>query len=418
MVFHMSIHFLSLWLPFALCFAKCGSAATVPAPDQGVSAPPNLPVSFVRPAVDHAVTYAFWRGFGPKNGDRIKLTRHQNLVRETTKYLASKRDFEQASVTSYSNLTTNASVRGDFRGPREISGFTFWRRDKSDRGQFRYHLVKTDELRSIAGERCTMWRAEPIRRSRGEGTGVPRRACITSDGLVLYDAWFYSSGGVGEERTALTVERREVTPAEVLPPREALNFRSWTERAVARQAVPTGRPRNFELRMKQESSWKEPDRARFRGSNGWELWEEWSKGKLQRFRFYHSSSTLRAHASPDQLEIYFQPAPKVASWDSSTEPLDRKAERMVLGEECRWFNTTVNVSDYSRHECRAEDGLPLIVEEGGQGDDWSTLVAVFASRGKTDVNALMPPSSIMSWEAWGWPDLERPQRGADRSRRR
>lgn len=372
-----------------------------------MASPPNLPVTYTGPAVDHQVAYAFSRGWGPKGGDRITVWRHGNLIRQKTKYIGSKRDFDAAEVTDYSNLATGAAFQGVLRGPGERSGFTIWRRNETQPTRDRYLLVSTDGIRTIVGERCRIWRADPIAEKASISTGVKRRACITRDGVVLYDAWLYSSGEVAEERTALKVERRMVAASEVLPPKEAMNWGAWMARAKGLTPVSTPRPRNYDLLLKREGSWNDyPDTVRYRASDGWELVEESARAKLLRFHFYHSTSALRLRTSSSRLEISFSPAPKVGAWDAGTKPLDRDPPRKILGEECRWFNTTVNVSDYSRYECRSKDGIPLIVEEGREGGDEPTLTAVSVSREKTKVGDLMPPRGLLRWSKWGWPELE------------
>jgi hypothetical protein len=359
--------------------------------------------------VDHVVTYAFWRGFGPKGGDRITVWRHGAIVRQVTEYIGSKRDADPRSETIYSNFATGASISGTERGPDEPMGYTFWRENAKSRMQYRYELVRTAETKIFAGEHCTMWRADPLGERGGVFTGVPRRACITGDGVVLYDAWLYSSGGVAEERTAVRVERRRVAPKEVLPPKDALDWARWMVRAKTLEPKPTGRPANYDLTLTRNIpkliDWDGgADRIRNRASDGWMLAESWNRGQRRSFLLRHSSGGLSLSVA-ETLSISYYPKPKTPIWNNAVAL--KGAPRKVLGETCSGFNAAPNVSDYWRTECRSADGLPLIVDEDSWGNPAPTLTAVSLTRGKTRLRDLMPPAGMLNWTEWGWPELAR-----------
>jgi hypothetical protein len=373
----------------------------------------GVPVTYAHPAIDHVVTYDFWRGFGPKGGDRVTVWRHRSLLRQTTEFIGSKRPFDPPSETNYANLATGASASGTLRPRGQNSGFTFWRETEKTRGRYRYNLVKTAEQRTIAGERCTMWRADPIGKRGDVFTGVARRGCIASDGVVLYDAWLYTSGGVAEERTATKVRRRKVTLAEVLPPRDAMSWSAWLQRAASLRPRPTGRPDNYDVELRRKTSMDgpdDPDRIRNRASGGWQMGESWSGPRRIGFNLSHSSHGLRLTESSESLGIYFQPEPKVTPTGFGEKATNGQPGK-VLGEQCHWFDAAVNVSDYSRYECRSKDGLPLIVKENSWGNAKPPLIAVSLRRGKTRLRDLMPSRSTMSWAAWGWPELAGRQAG-------
>jgi len=376
---------------------------------QSVKAPNNLSVIYTRPAVDHVVTYSFWRGFGPKGGDRVAIWRHGALVRQKTEYIASKRASDPSEVISYSNLATGASAAGTLRGPREASGFTFWRETPESRERYRYQLVKTSERRLIVGETCTVWRADPLGAPGSVWTGVAHRGCVTDDGVVLYEAWLYRDGKVAEERTAIEVSRRHVAPSEVLPPRTALNWQAWFARARRLPRMATGRPANYDLRLQRTSSAQTGQAlevVRHRASDGWERRDRLLDGKLDQLTLDHSSGSLGISLNTTSFSIRYNPAhsPKRLGFG---EKATGDAPERVLGEECRWFNATVNFSDYSRFECRSTDGLPLMIKERSRGTVKPSLVAVAITRGRTRLRDLMPRSELLTWTAWGWPELDR-----------
>ena len=386
---------------------------TVPAPVDAepilveeVTAKAGLPVTYIRPTIDHVVTYNFTPYFSSKAGARLTYARRGHLVRQTTEYLTTRRPIDPPGQTNYSNLATNASAQGELRGPNEPSGFVIWREHEGKRPGDRYRLIKTEETQTIAGEHCAIWNAEPIVEKKGSRTGIQRRACIANDGVVLYDAWLYSSGGVGEERTAVKVERRKVALAEVLPPKDALNGRAWMALAASARPVETTRPRNFDVNLLRQPYWdKKTVRARRRGSDGWELSETWSNGEAQTFYLYHSSMALRFGITPERVDIDYTPDPKFSSWGSGTVPVTRMPPETVLGEQCSWFDAAVNVSDTTQLECRAADGLPLKTVSSSWGDNESTLIATSVSRGKTRLRDLLPPPALLRWQDWGWPEL-------------
>ena len=387
----------SIALLGAALLAACACSAARPgkAPEkEGLDTPPGLSVLYMNPAVDHVVTYSWWRGFGPKGGDRVTLRRHGPWVREDQELIGSKRPVDAALTTTYSNIATAASF-----GTGENRGFTLWN-GSSTTG--RYRLVRTSESKTIAGERCSIWRGEPIDPDRG----VDRRGCITDDGIVLYESWLYSSGEIADEQIALKVERRKVAAAEVLPPRNAMNWPAWLTGAGRLGSAPTGKPENYDVRLERSDGGAgRAEKLRYRGSGGWQSSEEWREGRLERFFLSHSSGRLWLHKVARQISISSDVRARPFPIGQGVEPIDRPAQR-ILGEDCRWFDTTVNVQDYSRHECRSADGLPLAIVEGGRGGGPSYR-AVSVSRGKTPLRDVMPPSGLLGWTRWGWPELDR-----------
>jgi hypothetical protein len=116
-------------------------------------------------------------------------------------------------------------------------------------------------------------------------------------------------------------------------------------------------------------------------------------------------ATIFSNVATAQLSIAAAPLSEGACPLFKVEPIDRPAGQ-VLGEPCRWFDTTVGVADYSRLECRSGDGLPLAVVESRRGSRQS-YIAVSLSRGRTRPGDMMPPPGLLDWASWGWPQLAR-----------
>ena len=198
-----------------------------------------------------------------------------------------------------------------------------------------------------------------------------------------------------------------MAPAQVRPPQNLLDWRTWLARLGNAPPSSTGRPSNYDLKFGLSRSEDMPKTAtRMRAAAGWEMTEARSEnGKLGSFGLYHSSGRLRLSVSANQMSIQFDPAAKPGDPTLGTAPTKGPTKR-ILGETCRPINTTVNVFDYSKIECRSADGLPLEIDE----DSWgmrTTRVATSLTRGRTSAAEMKPPPGILSWTRWGWPELDR-----------
>lgn len=385
----------------ALLAAETALAAPRSAADANVTPPAGSSPIYTRPAVDHVVTYAWWRGFGPKGGDRLTLSRRGKMVREDQEPIGSRRPFDAARSTSYFNLVTAASFNGDLPKVGERGGVSLVH---GNRSEDRYRLISTGETRNVAGEDCTIWRAEPER----DG-GVKHLGCLTRDGVVVYHATLYGDGVIGEERTALKVERRKLRDEEILPPKAAMHWAAWLARTQAAGPPPSASP-NHEVRLKLNGgSGGGPDELRYRASSGWSSTEAYSSGKLDIYRLANAAGTLNLAKEAGRITIFGGPGAELGSLGLRVQALDRAPER-VLGEECRWFDTTVGFADTSRIECRAKDGLPLVIVERARGGE-RRYAAASLSRGKTAPEDVTPPAQLLDWTSWGWPDLATPEGG-------
>lgn len=373
----------------------------------GVRAPPRWPVALTLPAVDHVITYSSRTRFGPKGGRRITIWRDGSLMRELAELQGEARTGPEVRTTSYWNLATGGHAR-DFVNANGSSQFHF-----SRGGGWRYRLDRTDETRTVAGERCRIWRTQPFDANWAQDPN--RLSCVTDDGVLLYEAVLDGAGKISEERTALTVERRNVSSSEVLPPKEALDWAAWQRRVNDLPRGATGRPENYEVRLKQEESrYREARSVIYRASDGWFSTESWPRGERQDYFLRHASGALGVNSNSSSV-ILFYDAPNLLP--PVAKKIDRKPST-VLGEECHWFNAAPDENDHFRYECRAKDGLPLIVEEGRGDGGNPKLVAVTVSRGSMPLRRVMLPPGTLSWVRWGWSELEpkRPARRTGRAR--
>jgi len=392
-----------LTFPISIAFVGLSHVAvSQPAPAQPPGKlPDNLSPTFPSVAVDHVVTYSAWRGWGPKGGDRIIQYRHGALVRTDIDYIGSKRANEASHTEAYSNLATAAalSVTRDDKGA--VSSLWISRGGPDDIPIYRRKVVATDDKETIAGEQCRVWSAK-----LETNDGVASTSCITTDGIVLRESVLYRDGSVMDERRAINVVRRHVRPSEVLPPVDALRWSRWADR---RAAAPAGKEQlaNYDLKLIGKKD-GEPLTKIIRKAEGWYS-EQDDAGTVSR--------SLQIIGPGVALAYYNRTYPQINISRGSTSilmdpgifqsaPLKKSGEE-IIGESCTWYNAAVNVSDYGRFECRSSDQLPMRRDEYSWGGLRVSWIATALTRGQTSPGSIKPPSTLMDWAFWGWPELSR-----------
>ena len=392
-----------LLLPVLLVvLVPSGDAVSQPLPAQPPGKlPSNLSPTFPRVAVDHVVTYASWRGWGPKGGDRVILYRHGSLVRADTDYIGSRRANEESQAEGYSNLATAAalSVTRDDKG--SLSSVWIARGGPDDIPIYRRTIVATDDAETIAGERCKVWMAK-----HETNEGVASTSCITADGIVLRETVLHHNGSMMDERRATKVERRHVRPGEVLPPADALRWPTWKERGGV---APTaeGERVNYDLKLVGKKDGEFVTKV-IRKTGAWYSEQDEVDRAVRTLKIlgpgvvlsYYNRTYPQINISRGQTSILMD----TRMFDSA--PMSKSGE-IILGESCSWFNAAVNVTDYGRQECRSNDQLPLRRDEYSWGALRVSWLATALSRGQTPPNSINPSSSLMDWAFWGWPELSR-----------
>ncbi|MDR0775065.1 MAG: SEL1-like repeat protein [Azonexus sp.] len=356
----------------------------------------ELPITFPKTAVSHIATYRPGR-----NPNRVvTITRHGALVRTESLDTGSSGKDEGKHTIMYSNLATGASVRTAISKNQQAIEASLRNQtlEKSVAGKQPYTLSRTGS-EMIAGERCNIIFAEP---SADDRAGVTHSACVTDDGVVLRDTAYYGSGKVMSESVAVKVERVPVDEQKVLPPRDLLDWAKWDNLPITKDSIWTAQ-KNYTLMLVATKEIKNASMAQtlkadtvssseIKCLNGImdTLWIAAPKKQLSFISERMLSITMRQDYSPLKHFRNEAPLPKPDGW--------------VLKESCQWTNTGVNVADYSRTECRTNDGLPLLVEERsmGGGANW---VATKLERGRNSPGSIAPPSGLLNWDYWGWPQL-------------
>jgi hypothetical protein len=387
-------------LPSVALLAAVGDSVSAPAA-AGVAAklPDNVSPTFPRVGVDHVVTYAAWRGWGPKGGDRVVLFRHAALIRTETDYIGSKRAGEATHGTAFSNLAAAAALEVGRDRDGSLLAVSFSRGGLDDIPIYRHSIAATDASETIAGERCTVWLARPE-----TNEGVSQSACITRDGVVLRETVLFRDGSVMNERRATKVERRRVRPEEVSPPADALRWAAWA--AAASEASSGGDASNYELTLVAMKEGK-PFTEIMRKAGDYYSEEERTDSAVRSLGFSSSAATLsynnRTH--PKLTISRSKASTRTGVYESA--PLTKPAET-VIGERCTWYDAAANVADYGRLECRSADHLPLIRNEYFRGRLRVSWLATKLSRGRTSPESVKPPAWLLNWTFWGWPQLAGP----------
>lgn len=356
----------------------------------------ELPITFPKTAVSHIVTYRPGR-----NPNRVvTVTRHGALVRTESLDTGSSDKDEGKKTVIYSNLATGASVRTTVGENQQITGATLGNQalEKSVAGKQPYTLSRTGS-EMIAGERCNIIFAKQT----AEDRGITISACVTDDGVVLRDTTYYGDGTVMNESVAAKVERVPVDEQKVLPPRDLLDWAKWDDLPIAKQSIWTAQ-KNYTLTLvatkgRNNTSIEQKTLKADTVSSSEKkcvngrmdtLWIAAPKKQLSFISGRMLSITMRQDYFPLKHFHDEAPLPKPDGW--------------VLNESCQWINAAVNAADYSRTECRTNDDLPLLVVEGSMGGrgNW---VATKLERGRNSPGNIAPPSGLLNWDYWGWPQL-------------
>lgn len=369
----------------------------------GVRLVPGFNPNNPRKAVDQIVTYALWRGWGSKDGDRAIVYRKGPLIRDETFYIGSKRKDEPPHHSRFANLETGATVSRQFDSNGSLESVSIGG-PRSDARSQAYTLTQTEAFETIAGEQCASWIAHPKK-----SDGVTYSACITSDGVVLRDTAHYRDGKVMEERRALKVERRNVLRTDVLPPRELLDWNAWTSRAPIAGNPSTGRPINYALTLSKAELYPQPGARNeqtvktYRANGPWVSEANCSDSTLQDLKIFGPTANF-GFFNDRFLTITHNLRLAPIHRDPPLSHSTRKAASSALGEECEWYDSGNRVMDYSRDECRTKDGVPMMIDEIslGSGKHWD---AAELKRGQVPSGPIRPPARLLDWRYWGWPEV-------------
>lgn len=240
------------------------------------------------------------------------------------------------------------------------------------------------------GEACQPWR---VSTTIPHGIEFVQSGCATADGIELWrrqasiDAIF-----------ATKVTREPVAPADVRAPVELLNVLNWIS-----ASAPADHAKDFGVVLQPEGGVGR--RVTVRRSGFWrgvaEDGRDWSSlvvtNPMEELRLVYS----RNANGERQLNIGRRPFLAALNVEYSGVRVASRADEIIHGERCHWWDMMPGIEDAGRLECRTEDGAPLKIEY----ESWGNVLTVVASkldRSPQPLSAVMPTEELMSGASWGF----------------
>lgn len=341
-------------------------------------------------AADHIAVMTVSRGHGPPGEDRHVVMRSGSWIRE-------ERTTQGRTSSYHSDLRSGVSI-GYARDPAgRVFYFTMSRHPDSDR----YYLMRrapTGRSARALGERCDLWSTTRLNERPGEG--VNWLSCETRDGVQLWTrAESMRSGSVLSSARTVSVERRRLRPDEVRPPAALFDLAIWRDGATFPRAAATHYAVRFAASrglpgaraVRRQGDWTYSERPGLDGGRSVTI----ENGVA----FYHYAE--QADGRPVQLQLQRRRAGEPLTAEGGWRLIEHRAAATVLGETCRW-RVPVNLpTDTTRNECHAEDGVPLMLEEGGWGSV-TRYTATSVSRAPLAASDFAPPDRSLDPAAWGF----------------
>jgi len=364
-----------LVLPFALApsalVQPAGALTTLGRPPFNLFTPPE--------AVDHVARIVVTRLGGPPRTKEVTVFRSGAWQREETR-------MDDGVVSNqYADFARGISLTWSRNGGREY----FHARQDMTSGLGIYIRERTSETQTWAGETCEVWawRSEKERASTW-------LSCVTKDGVEL---WQGIKGGydgkVTEYFHATHIERRALRPEEVQMPTEVLDWTRWVtglpmaaRPSIIDHEVTLSDDRGSEIIVRKSGAWMLKDRRRSRISPSYSLHHPQASLTFTDTEYGRSLTlqrdTLPAVPVPDRMEPV---------------RLENPPPETILDRRCTWFNTTPNMADAGRAECRDADGVVLGLKEWSRGRGFLDLRATRLELGAPPEAAFAPPTEAFSW---------------------
>jgi hypothetical protein len=241
---------------------------------------------------------------------------------------------------------------------------------------------------------------------------------VTSDGVEVARRIESTEEYILRRTTTITVgnatsiDRRPVSSHEVRPPVEALDLKTWNEPAARSDEQPAGSPADFEAVIEPESGTMAPDARRIRIVRRHYPWmsidEKYGNG-VRTFNLLNQSSRFSLHVQFDadgrarSMSINKPSTPPNPEVNNQHAPVDLQSEDTVLGEACKWFDTTPNALHRRVHECRSTDGV-LLKERVLSYKSTDNYIATRLSRRPVPLVEVLPPGDLLTSRSWDLPE--------------
>lgn len=240
------------------------------------------------------------------------------------------------------------------------------------------------------GEACQPWR---VSTTIPHGLEFAQSGCATVDRIELWrrlatiDAIY-----------ATKITREPVAPADVRAPVELLNISRWIS-----TSKPADHAKDFEVVLQPEGGVGR--HVTVRRSGFWrgvvEDGRDWKSlvvtNPVEELRLAYS----RNANGERQLNIARRPFLAALNVEYTGVRVASRADEIIHGERCHWWDMMAGIEDAGRFECRTEDGAPLKIEYESRGNVL-TVVASKLNRSPQPLSAVMPPEEVISGASWGF----------------
>jgi hypothetical protein len=258
------------------------------------------------------------------------------------------------------------------------------------------------ERRDFLGESCTIWNVWRTKHAM-EGTSSSQLACVTDDGIALWERTLRGDEIVFSIE-ASQIERRPVSAMEIQFPRALLTLAWWDTDLPPLDA--TSVPDHEAVMALADAPATETANLTTRRLGPWRF-TELILGSLRRITIAHDSQRMRfEYAStpsgdPNWLSIV-RPGPAPYSslpTLSSAATTDPKHSEVLLGETCRWSGPVGATARPSA--CLTHDGIALKRTMRGYGITLQTWIAVRMTRRPIKLDEIKPPAELLDPAFWG-----------------
>ncbi|WP_260687739.1 hypothetical protein [Rhizobium laguerreae] len=307
----------------------------------------------------------------------------------------------------YGQFFRNIILSTGKKGGEEINRFTINQADPSREYLGIKEVKQTDDVETIGGEECR-WRQIV----RGPPPSPIWLTCLSSDGIEVATKVLFSQGNVMSEARLTEIARGPVPEAEVMPPSQLFDARTWLKplrnypdrppnatdfeaKLVARASENPSIDRTSEVRLLRHYPWWLRQRKGRDGSIQFTVWNELEN---QGISYSSSKGQRRIEAARSPVD----PKRPFMGIGTSTGMENLGKQGQFLGENCTWYDLTPNMADASQKQCITSDGIPL------KDDHWSGWSAVESfdtvafTRRPVDIREMQPPREYLDPSAWGF----------------
>ena len=373
----------------------------------GVCGATDAPFAPTGSVPDYVATFDVKPGSGPPRTIVDTVRRHGAWAR-TDRIIGGHED----TVSYFGPGPVSITVRRDLANA--LSSLQIMRGAQAHRSvPWDETAFKTEERETFLGESCDVWN---VARATIDGAGTSKRelkrlSCIAGDGIELWNK-FVGPYGESSAVRATGVERRPVSPSDVLPPSNLLDLDAWlpkndssppqtgerrgdvTVTMQTERTAPDGRPLLTRI-VQRHFPWTSTDQVHGDGKRTLAIENVTARLSLR----FESDIAGR----PARLSMSKTPLVRVMIGGGEGRPVNLGRTEAIAGEHCTWFDMSPNVMDAGLHQCTTNDGI-VLREHHMSRMHYEPLIAVRIERAPIDPAKIMPPRDILSRAAWGIPE--------------